>query len=139
MAATAVVHRTVLADSTPRRSAIGDFGIRSFAGALGFVAGAAGGLGLAAATGPHHCNCDDPGLSEAVAGAFFGGVIGASFGASFPELSKRCSFGARMLRSAAGSVVGSIAVTAISANVGGGLIGWPIGAVFGASTALIGC
>lgn len=140
IAPAALVNRPQVADTTQRFTNTDSFLLRSLTGALGFVGGAAVGFGLAAATGPHGCGgCDDPGLAETVAGIAFGGALGASLAASAPKLRAQCSFGARMLRSTAGSVVGSVLGTAISLNVDGGPVGLPIGAVLGASTALIGC
>ena len=138
-----VVNRPVPRD-TPPTDTIGDaFLIRSLTGALGLVGGAAAGLGLAVAMGPYDCSgCEYRVPVEAVAGIVLGGAVGASFGASTPKLRGTCSFGARVLRSAAGSVVGSVLGTVITSNVGRDdavLVGMPLGAVLGSSTALIGC
>jgi len=140
-----VVNRPVVADTTPRFTGDDAFLIRSLTGALGFVGGAAAGLGLAVAMGPHDCSgCEYRVPVEAIVGVVLGGAVGASFGASAPKLRGKCSFGARMLRSTAGSVVGSVLGSVISANVPAAdadavLVGMPLGAVLGASTALIGC
>ena len=138
-----VVNRPVAADTTPRFTSDDSFLIRSLTGALGFMGGAAAGLGLAVAMGPYDCSgCDDRVPVEAAAGIVLGGVLGASFGASAPKLRGKCSFGARLLRSTAGSVVGGAVGAVISLNAGSGdgvVVGLPLGAVLGASAALSHC
>lgn len=138
-----VVNRPVVEDTTPRFAKGDAFLIRSLTGTLGLVGGAAAGVGLALVTGPHDCDgCETPGLGEALAGVAFGGVIGASLGASAPKLRGECSFGGRLLLSTVGSALGGVLGTAIGFNVGSGdavLVAMPLGAVLGASTALIGC
>jgi hypothetical protein len=138
-----VVNRPAAEDTTPRFTNGNSFLIRSLTGTLGFFGGAAVGLGLGLAT-ESRCRCDGDSALSAVAGIALGGAFGVAFGASAPKLRGQCSFGARMLRSTAGSIVGGVLGTAISFNVPPTdadyvLVGMPLGAVLGASTALIGC
>lgn len=139
-----VVNRPVVADTTPTYTKDKAFAIRSLTGTLGLMAGVAAGLGLAAATGPHACNdgCEGTGTDGALAIAALVSVLGTPVGASIPKLSPKCTFGSRLLRSTAGSIVGGVLGTAIAFNLHGNepfLIGAPLGAVLGSSTALLGC
>jgi hypothetical protein len=138
-----VVNRPIVEDTT-RRFTKGDaFLIRSLTGTLGFAGGAAVGIGLALATGPHDCDgCETPGLGQTIAGVLVGGALGTSLGAAAPKLRGECSFGGRLFLSTVGSVVGGALGTVIGFNAGSEdavLVGMPLGAVLGASTALIGC
>lgn len=78
----------------------------------------------------------------ALGGMMVGGALGASFGASAPKLRGKCTFGARILRSTAGSFFGGLFGNMIGLNVGDGdavSVAMPVGSVLGASTALLGC
>lgn len=133
---------TAAASRVPADTArpVAAFGTRAGIGALGFVAGVAAGLGVAAATGPHDCGgCDDPGLGEAIVGAALGGAIGASIGASIPEIGTRCTRSARIGRSLAGSLLGTVAGIALGFGTGQVLVTWPVGTILGASAMLTGC
>jgi hypothetical protein len=78
------------------------------AGFIGFVAGAAVGVGVAAAGGPYHCSCDDPGLDQAFLGIAVGGVLGAGIGAALPGSAvPSCTRGARLGQGIFGSLAGS--------------------------------
>ena len=139
-----VVNPPIVADTIPTHTKAGAFAIRSLTGTLGLVGAAAVVVGLAAVTGPHACDdCGGMSVDGALAVIGIGGALfGTPVGASVPKLSSKCTFGTRMLRSTAGSVVGSLLGTAISYNVYHGdavLVGMPLGAVLGSSTALIGC
>ena len=84
-------------------------------GFIGFVAGAAVGVGVAAAGGPYHCSCDDPGLDQAVIGIAIGGVLGAGIGAALPGSEvPSCTRGARIGQ----GIFGSLAGTALGVGLG---------------------
>ena len=80
--------------------------VRTLTGALGFAGGAAIGVGVANASGPHHCGCDDPGLNEALTGIIIGGVVGAGIGAAIPTMGTECAAHGRFLRALGGSALG---------------------------------
>ena len=126
-----VVNRPVVADTAPRFTKGSSFLIRSLTGGLGLVAG------VAIVNQIRPCECDAG--RAAAAGIVLGG---ASFGASAPKLSGRCSFGARILPSTAGSFFGSLFAGVIGSKLSdedAALVAIGVGSVLGASTALIGC
>ena len=109
---------------------------------LGSLIGIAAGVGIAAATGPHHCQCDDPGLEEAVIGYAVGAVVGASVGAAMPaSTNPACGFGSRLAPALLGGTLGGavgIAV-AIGPQAPIGFFTTPFGASYGASRILRRC
>ena len=109
---------------------------------LGSLVGLAAGVAIVEATGPHHCQCDDPGLKEAAVGYLAGSALGAGFGAAMPGSDNpSCRVGSRLAPGLLGGTLG--------AGVGAGiglltrsplvLLTTPFGASYGASRMLRHC
>ena len=97
---------------------------------VGVFAGGAAGLALPRSP----CNCEDPGLSQALLGAAVGSIVVAGVAAAIPELESKCGFGRRAATGVAVGAVGAAVGTAIGILTGGGraVFGYIIGAGVGA-------
>ena len=106
--------------------------IRALLGVGSAFAGAFGGA-LAASAGPiSDCNCDDPGLREAIWGGMVGAIIVPALVASIPSMNSECSFARRAGIGMIGGVVGAAFGGVAGAIVDRGGAGVPIGYVGGA-------
>lgn len=100
----------------------GNVAVRVLSAGAGSAAGIVlGGMLGASMEGP--CGCDDPGLAGAVFGALGGIVVGSSLGSASPRLGSVCTFGQRVARSLAGSVLGVVGGFAATAIVHHGIAG----------------
>lgn len=117
------------------------FVTRTGVGVLGWFAGAAAGAFIAVALPHHDCQCDDPGLTEAITGLFIGSTIGAAAAAAIPSLARHCTYGTRFGRALLGSVAGTLIglLVAIPTNQDLALIAIPVGSVSGAALAIGRC
>jgi len=117
------------------------FVTRAGVGVVGWFAGAAAGLFTALALPHHDCQCDDPGLEEAVTGLVIGSTIGAAAGASLPSLGRGCKYRTRLGRALLGSVAGTLigALIAIPTNQDFGWIAVPAASASGAALAIGRC
>ena len=109
---------------------------------LGSLIGIAAGVGVAAATGPHDCQCDDPGLEEFLLGYAVGAVVGASVGAAMPaSTNPECGFGSRLPPALLGGTLGGAVgvAVAIGPQAPIGFFTTPFGASYGASRILRRC
>lgn len=95
---------------------------RAGVGVVGWFAGAAGGALIAVALPHHDCQCDDPGLEEAITGFYIGSTIGAAAAAAIPSLARHCNYGTRfgraLIGSVAGTVIGVLVVTRTNRDLG---------------------
>jgi hypothetical protein len=117
------------------------FVIRGGVGVVGWFAGAAAGLFTALVLPHHDCQCDDPGLEEALTGLVIGSTIGAAAGASLPSLGRGCKYRTRLGRALLGSVGGTLigALVAIPTNQDFGWIAVPAASASGAALAIGRC
>jgi hypothetical protein len=114
---------------------------RAGVGVVGWFAGAAGGALIAVALPHHDCQCDDPGLEQAITGLFIGSTIGAAVGAAIPSLARHCTYQTRFGRALLGSVAGTAlgVLGALATNQDLGWIAIPVGSVSGAALAIGRC
>lgn len=93
----------------------------------GAFAGAFAGLAVPAAD----CNCDDPGLREAVYGAMVGAIVVPALVSALPSMGSECSFAKRagfgLIGGVVGAAFGGVAGAAIDRGAG-----VPVGYVGGA-------
>ena len=117
------------------------FVTRAGVGVLGWFAGAAGGAVIAVALPHHDCQCDDPGLEEAITGLFIGSTIGAAAAAAIPSLARHCTYGTRFGRALIGSVAGTVigVLVAIPTKQDLGWIAIPAASASGAALAIGRC
>ena len=97
---------------------------------VGVLAGGAAGLALPRSP----CNCEDPGLSQALVGAAVGSIVVAGVAAAIPELGSKYGFGRRAATGVAVSGIGAVVGATLGALTGGGrgLLGYIVGAGVGA-------
>ena len=132
----AFVRSSSLAGARPlqaQRVVKSDHGARTLTGVLGFAGGALVGVAIANAV-MQPCECDDPGLMEAVTGIFFGGTLGAMVGVAAPTFSSPCKADERFGKAAVGVLTGWAGTAlAAAATQGGGLLAAPILVPWGGS------
>ena len=104
---------------------------------VGVVAG--GAIGLAVPRDP--CNCDDPGLSQALVGAAVGSIVLSGLWAATPQSGSTCSFERRIATGVGVSAIGAVVGGAIGALTGTGAVIWGyiIGAGVGAGVGSAKC
>ncbi len=91
--------------------------VRTLLGGVGWAGGVFAGVLAGPGILGDDCGvCDDPGLEEALLGAFVMGSLGAGFLAGAPNLGAKCGFGERFLRGAAGGALGTLAGLALSGD-----------------------
>ena len=108
---------------------------RSVLGIGGAFIGAYAGALLGIQVIPHSaCNCDDPGLTEALEGAAVGSALVSAVLASAPQMSSGCHPVRRFGYGAVGALAGAVAGGALGATMGGAgvLLGYVAGAGLGA-------
>jgi hypothetical protein len=119
---------------SPRENVVG---IRALSAIGGVLVGTAGGAYIGSQF--RDCNCDDPGVQEAIEGFLIGGVAGAALGAALPDLNSVCPFKERIGRSLVGALAGGI----LGATAGRGTIATiftaPLGGAGGALASLGRC
>ncbi len=120
-----------------QRSRAEELPVRFALGAAAAVAGGYAGIAIAQTLPHHQCNCDDPGLEEAVVGGALMSVIGSAVFAALPSYDNSCSYGKRVALGLAGSAVGAVAGGFIGSRIRGEgvLIGYLGGAGLGSGLA----
>lgn len=109
--------------------------VRAALGIGGAFIGAYAGALVGVQVIPHSpCNCDDPGLTEAIEGAAVGSALLSAVLASAPQMSSGCHPVRRFGYGAVGALTGAVAGGALGATMGGAgvLLGYIAGAGLGA-------
>jgi hypothetical protein len=105
---------------------------------LGGLGGLFGGAILAASLDLGiDCDCDDPGLSEAVTGGVVGVALSAALAAALPHATADCRYRARLWRGVAGATLGVAA--GFLAPLDARLVTVPLGGIAGAALGAESC
>lgn len=125
------------ADSSGRRV----FWTRVATGSVGWFLGVVAGAYVASALPQHDCQCDDPGLDQALYGALIGSVVVSAAGAAHLSIRHSCSYVARFGRGLIGSLAGTVIAVAATVPVfsPAAVVALPVGASAGAAFAIGDC
>jgi hypothetical protein len=124
-------------EGAPRReAAMSGLPLRMLLGVGSAFGGAYAGALTTLALPHSDCNCDDPGLREAIVGAMVGSVLVPAVVSAIPELSSECSFARRtgigILGGVAGAAIGGVLGASVAPG-GGVVVGYVGGAGLGAA------